>query len=257
MKRTFAAILATAVLMGAAPPVKTPGFDLTPDRVHFDLQGLAKSVHSELRPAIPLPPEPEPGFGGEPANLRFHLGDDKIEDYVTSADRQIVIYPAPAWRKLFVQAGEEKGNPVDTLKSLLAKGSSTVAGEIPILPPAEAVQVLKARVKLLPFKGGKGFAFLTAYAQDDVAVANDALFYTFQGLTDDGRYWIAFYYPVSASILPKTVQDSSEMKDYEAFEKNLPAYLKKTVRALEDPKTVYTPDLAKLDALVRSIEIRR
>jgi hypothetical protein len=52
------------------------------------------------------------------------------------------------------------------------------------------------------------------------------------------------------------VQDSPEMKDYDAFEKHFGAYLKKTVRALEDPKTVYTPGLAKLDALVRSIEIR-
>lgn len=205
MKR-IAAVLATAFLLGAAPPAKkTPSrFDLTPDRVHFDLQGLAKSARGELRPAIPLPPEPEPGLGGEPANLRFHLGDEKIEEYVTSADRQVVIYPAPAWRQLFVQAGEEKGNPVDRLRSLLAKGSSAVAGEIPILPPAEAVQVLKARVKLLPFKGGKGFAFLTAYAQDDVPVANRDLFYTFQGLTDDGRYWIAFYYPVNG-LCPNSV----------------------------------------------------
>src|SRR5689334_79340 len=117
MKRSFAAALATVLLISAAPPAKkTPsGFDLTPERVHFDLQGLAKSARGELRPAIPLPPEPEPGLGAEPANLRFHLGDDKLADYVTSADRQIVIYPAPAWRALFVQAGEEKGNPVDTL----------------------------------------------------------------------------------------------------------------------------------------------
>lgn len=258
MKRIFTAVLATALLMGAAPPAKAPsGLDLTPDRVHFDLQGLAKGARSELRPAIPLPSEPEPGFGGEPANLRFHLGDDKIQDYVTSADRQILIYPAPAWRKLFVQAGEEKGNPVDRLRALLAKGSNNVSGEIPILPPAEAVQILKSRVKLLPFKGGKGFAFIAFYAQDNVAAANDSLFYTFQGLTDDGRYWVSFYYPVKASILPKTAQDSPEMKDYEAFDKSFDAYVKKTARALEDPKTVYTPDLAKLDALVRSIEIRR
>ena len=256
MKKILTAALVLVLLLGAAPPKKvSQKLDLTPDRVHFDLQGLAKSAKSELRPAIPLPPEPEPGLGGEPANLRFHMGNDKIADYVTSADRQVVIYPAPAWRDLFVQAGEEKGNPVDTLKSLLAKGSSSVAGEIPILPPADAFQVLKARVKLLPFHGGKGFAFVTAYAQDDVPVANDALFYTFQGLTDDGRYWISFYYPVNASVLPKTLGDSPEMKDYDAFEKNLGAYRKKTVRALEDPKTVYTPDLSKLDALVRSIEI--
>lgn len=49
MKRTFAAaVLATTLLMGAAPPAKTPsGFDLTPDRVRFDLQGLAKSARGE------------------------------------------------------------------------------------------------------------------------------------------------------------------------------------------------------------------
>jgi hypothetical protein len=87
-------------------------------------------------------------------------------------------------------------------------------------------------------------------------VANDALFYTFQGLTDDGRYWVAVYYPVATPILPKTVQEAPELKDAKAFDAHFKAYLQKTVHALEDPKTVYTPDLAKLDAMVRSIEIR-
>lgn len=230
---------------------------LEPDRVYFDLQGLAKQAHGEARPAIPLPPEPEPGLGAEPASVRFRFDDDKLSGYITSAERQVVVYPAPAFRELFVKAGQEKGNPVDALRALLKKGSPAIKGEIPILPPADAVQVLKTRVKLLRFHGGQGFAFLTAYSQDTVPVANDALFYTFQGLTDDGRYWVAVYYPVAASVLPKTVQDSPEAKDYKAFEARYKTYLKQTVRALDDPKTVYVPDLTKLDALVRSIEIRR
>jgi hypothetical protein len=248
----FAVCALTLPLLGAAPAAPV----LTPDRVHFDVQGLAKQAHGEARPATPLPPEPEPGLGAEPANVRFRFDDDKLSGYVTSAERQVVIYPAPAFRELFVKAGEGKGNPVDVLRALLRKGTPAVKGEIPILPPADAVQVLKTRVKLLRFHGGKGFAFLTAYTQDTVPVANDALFYTFQGLTDDGRYWVAVYYPVTASVLPKTVQDSPEAKDYKAFEADFKNYLKKTVRALDDPKTVYTPDLGKLDALVRSIEIR-
>ena len=68
---------------------------LTPDRVHFDVQGLAKQAHGEARPAIPLPPEPEPGLGAEPANVRFRFDNDKLSGYVTSAERQVVIYPAP------------------------------------------------------------------------------------------------------------------------------------------------------------------
>lgn len=249
----FVVCALTLPLLGAAPA--TP--DLTPDRVHFDVEGLAKQAHGEARPAIPLPPEPEPGLGAEPANVRFHFDDDKLSGYVSSAERQVVIYPAPAFRELFVKAGEGEGNPVDVLRALLKKGTPAVKGEIPLLPPTDSGQILKARVKLLRFHGGKGFAFLTTYAQDINPVVNDSLFYTFQGLTDDGRYWVAVYYPVSASVLPKSVRESPEAKDYKALEDNFKVYLKKTVRALDDPKTIYTPDLEKLDDLVRSIEIRR
>lgn len=261
MKRSLAgsAVVVCALslsLLAAAPAARKPDPCLTPERVHFTFEGLAKSVHGEIRPALPLPPEPEPGFGAEPANVRFRFDADKLSDYATSAERQVVIYPAPAFRQLFVKAGQGKGNPVDVLSALLKKGATAVQGEIPILPPADAAQVLKARVRLLPFHGGRGFALVTAYAQDNVPVVNDALFYTFQGLTDDGRYWVAVYYPVSTSILPKTVQEAPELKDAKAFDAHFKAYLQKTVRALEDPKTVYTPDLAKLDAMVRSIEIR-
>jgi len=236
-------------LLAAAP-------GLTPESVHFTFEGLAKSVHGEARPALPIPSEPEPGFGAEPANVRVRFDADKLSDYVTSAERQVVVYPAPAFRELFVKARLGKGNPVDALSGLLKKGSTKIPGEIPILPPADAAQILKTWVKILPFHGGKGFAFVAYYAQDDVPVANDGLFYTFQGLTDDGRYWVAVYYPISASVLPRTVQESPELKDPKAFDKKFKPYLQKTARALEDPKTVYTPDLAKLDALVRSIEIR-
>jgi len=260
MKRShagaFLAVCALSLALGAATPARKAAPGLTPERVHFTFEGLAKGVRGEARPALPLPPEPEPGFGAEPANVRFRFDGDKVSDYVTSAERQVVVYPAPAFRELFVKAGQGKGNPVDVLSALLKKGSPAVRGEIPILPPADAAQVLKARVRLLPFHGGRGFAFVTAYAQDDVPVANDALFYTFQGLTDDGRYWVAVYYPVSTPVLPKTVQDSPEMKDMKAFDAHFKTYLQKTIRALEDPRTVYAPDLAKLDAMVRSIEIR-
>jgi len=261
MKRSLAgaavAVCALSLsLIADAPAARQPAPGLTPERVHFTFEGLAKSVHGEMRPALPLPPEPEPDFGAEPANVRFRFDADKLSDYVTSAERQVVIYPAPAFRQLFLKAGQGKGNPVDVLSALLKKGSTAVPGEIPILPPADAVQVLKARVRLLPFHGGRGFAFVTAYAQDNVPVANDALFYTFQGLTDDGRYWVAVYYPVATPVLPKTVQESPELKDAKAFDAHFKTYLQKTVRTLEDPKTVYTPDLEKLDAMVRSIEMR-
>lgn len=231
------------------------GLGLQPGQVHIETRGLAKTVHGEIQPAEPLPPEPEPGLGGWPEHLRFSFDGEKLHDYISSEQRQIVIYPAPAYSELFRKAGLAKDDPVPALRAML-KSPGKIKGEIPILPPADAAQILKARVDLLKFQGGQGLRFVTHYAQDDVPVTNQSLFYTYQGLTDDGRYWIAVYYPVSASVLPKTIDDSPESKDYEALQRHYKAYLAKTVKALEDPKTVFTPDLATLDAMVRSIRIK-
>ncbi|HET9212525.1 MAG TPA: hypothetical protein VFR03_19125 [Thermoanaerobaculia bacterium] len=254
-RRVSSVVLTSALSLGlaaAAPPRKAAP-ELTPDRVHFDLQGLAKTAHGETRPGVPWQEDAEPGVTTEPPSVRFDLGD---EGSGNASFRQLIVYSAPAFRELFVKAGLEKGNPIDTLASLVKSGATAVNGEIPILPRIEAMQILKARTQPLSFHGGKGIAFLTAYAQEPIPVGNDSLAYTFQGLTDDGRYWVALYYPVSASVLPKTVMDSPELKDRTAFENHFGAYIQKTARALEDPKTVFTPDLAKLDALVQSIEIR-
>lgn len=258
MKRSLAgsAVVVCALslfLLAAAPAARKPAPGLTPERVHFTFEGLAKSVHGEARPGVPWQEDAEPGMDAEPPSVLFQLDG---EGTGAAPFRKLVVYPAPAFREMFVKAGEEKGNPIDTLANLVKSGATAVNGPIPTLPQVEAVQILKARIKLLSFHGGKGVAFLTAYAQEPVPVANDALIYTFQGLTDDGRYWVALYYPVSASVLPKTLMDSPELKNQRDFEEHFGVYIEKTARALEDSKTVFTPDLAKLDALVRSIEIR-
>jgi hypothetical protein len=43
-------------------------------------------------------------------------------------------------------------------------GGSGGRGRSPSWPPADAAQVLRARVKLLKFPGGRGYSFVTAYA---------------------------------------------------------------------------------------------
>ncbi len=256
-RRRVSALVLTCVLSlgwtAAAPPSPKAAPELTPDRVHFNLQGLAEKAPGEMRPGVPWEEDAEPGLTTEPPSVRFDLGDKGTG---TVGFRQLVVYPAPAFRELFLKAGMEKGNPIDVLGNLIKSGSTTLNGEIPILPRIEAVQILRARIKHLSFHGGKGVAFLTAYAQEPIPVGNDSLVYTFQGLTDDGRYWVALYYPVAASVLPKAAAESPELKNVTAFEEHFGVYIEKTARALEDPKTVFTPDLEKLDALVRSIEIR-
>ncbi len=84
---------------------------------------------------------------------------------------------------------------------------------------------------------------------------NFRLFYTFQGLTDDGATYIAAIMPVASSILPADGQVIPS--DTEAFIANWPSYLINTRDQLNaEPVHRFTPNLAALDALFSSLRIR-
>jgi hypothetical protein len=123
---------------------------------------------------------------------------------------------------------------------------------MPFLPLFNASQVMHAQVQYLDIKNGKSVRFLTQFDQAPLPVNNFELIYTFQGLTSDGKYYIAAVLPVTHPELPATEQVSAQ----QAAELNdFPAYLTKTVTWLDQqPSGSFTPDLANLDALIQSIE---
>ena len=125
---------------------------------------------------------------------------------------------------------------------------------MPFLPLFNAQQVMHAQVQYLDFKNGNGVRFLTQFDQAPLPINNFELIYTFQGLTRDGKYYIAAVLPVTHPDLPANnqvaAQQASELNDF-------PAYLAKTVTWLDQqPAGSFTPDLAKLDALIQSIEVK-
>lgn len=46
---------------------------------------------------------------------------------------------------------------------------------------------------------GGGIRYLTQFGQAAGLITNPELFYTFQGLTDDGAYYVAAVFPVAQS----------------------------------------------------------
>jgi len=77
------------------------------------------------------------------------------------------------------------------------------------------------------------------------------LFYTFQGLTSDRKYYIAAILPVTNPELPDDSQvDESLMDDFQG-------YLSRMITLLnEQSASSFTPDLNTLDTMISSIEIR-
>jgi hypothetical protein len=111
-------------------------------------------------------------------------------------------------------------------------------------------------LKYLDFKNGQGVRFLTQFDQAYLPINNDELFYTYQGLTSDGKYYVAAVLPVNAADLPAdgTVTDELKAGDFGA---NFMLYLEQVVKQLESqPATSFTPDLGKLDAMMASLEVK-
>jgi hypothetical protein len=145
---------------------------------------------------------------------------------------------------------------VADLKSLIS-GGKTEAKELPLLPVFNSAQIFSSQFAVASFKNGKGIRFLTQYAQGIVPVNSQELFYTFQGLSADGQTWISAILPVSNPILPRDAKNPPNGQSMEEFARNYLAYKSDIVAKLnEQPAGSFTPDLAVLDELVKSISVK-
>lgn len=249
-------------LAAAETPATQPAEDgaQAPAGLSVDPGSLATRVEVISQPGTPY--SDAPAFGGAaPAHLALTFDQDPLSD--SPLARQLRAYPVDAWRELF-QAHDPAliDERIEGLKRLIADRPTNLAGprsgqnEIPVLPIIGASQVMVAQPRVLDFAGGSGIAFVTTYAQDPQPLTNDNLFYTFQGLTADGRTWISLFYPVRAEGLPASFADSPAAADPQTFMTGFPAYLDQATKDLDALKPdQFSPDLGQLDALVKSIAL--
>jgi heat shock protein HslJ len=83
-------------------------------------------------------------------------------------------------------------------------------------------------------------------------VTNDGLRYVFQGFSADGKYLIAFFYPVGTGALPSA--DQVTASELQRLDSDLGAYLEQkaeTLDALGDAG--WNPDLSTLDSMLASL----
>jgi len=164
----------------------------------------------------------------------------------------IWIYPVDEFARLSDFAQEQ----VDQLKLLLQQQPAD-PGDIPFLPIWNAAQMMQAKVRYLDFQSGSGVRFLTMYGQAAAPVNNYSLFYCFQGLTADGRYYISAVLPTSHPSLPNDLSGFSA-DDYNKIAEDFPNYITGAEKQLSNqPDESFTPSLALLDALVQSLNIAR
>jgi len=229
-------------------PVSPTGVEVTCANVHFWFDpSLASGVTCETIPAVPETGDVSPWEVG-PEHIRI-----TFEGYVlpqTFHEARIYVYPVAEYESLQVQAAQL----VAELQALLEARPQTFEETIPFLPPFNAAQLFRTQIRYVDFQDGTGVRFLTLYGQAMRVINNDELFYTFQGLTQDGAFYVAVVLPVSHPSLPEDGEIPPDQLD--TFAETFEAYLETSEQSLEaEPPASFTPDLGPLDAMIQSLEV--
>ncbi len=244
MSRAILLMLAFVVLLPACKkPRRAPGpqepLDLKPAQVSCDLQGLGLRLRGEIVPLVLGDPDAPPFMDGEPEHLRLTFDDDRLTNQVDPRERQILIYPVVAYTGLFLGIERmEFERRVRALASRIKNRPPSVPESIPLFPATDTPQLFHSQIRYLEFTGGAGIRFIGSHARGLDARTGDSLFYAFQGLTRDGKYLVCLYYPAAVREIHPVVQSSEAAGTLDS-------------RSESD----FTPDLAKLDSMVRSIRI--
>ena len=245
------------------PQIETPivvptntissGGVVTLDNVSLTLPlGVASIARSEMVLAA-TDSSSLPWWEVAPAHLKFTLADYQLQDKFLQP--QILVYPTEEYAQMNSIAAKQ----IEAVKAILA-GTALSKEVMPSVPTFNAVQQIASKMKLIDFKSGRGVRMVTQYDQYPAPINNHELFYHFQGLTADGKYYVVAVLPVSASILAEDEKPESPVPEggipIPTETGPNPTYYDAVTTALDAMyEDSFNPSLFQLDALIQSITV--
>ena len=236
--------------MADLPPTPTNLKTYDSGVIHFSYDtSVFMDVDAQTVQAVQPDPNAMP-FGVAPLHTELTL-----KGYVLSNTLHTPVmdlYPAAEFGAMldFVQ------QRIDTLKLFIANQSSEGSGDLPYLPPENAGEIFHSNFKHLQFQNGAGIRYLTQFAQAIYPINNHDVFYTFQGISSDGKTYISVVVPVNNPVL-QADGNTIPGGDFTAFSNNFPSYLAGVVAQLNaSPDDSFTPNLQLLDEMIQSITLK-
>ncbi|MGD8621953.1 MAG: zinc ribbon domain-containing protein [Anaerolineales bacterium] len=197
-----------------------------------------------------VPAQTETNIMAAPGFTRVTLENYPISP--TFHEPQISLFPVAEYQDL----NEEASDRIDQLQNLLEERPIDPLRPYPFLPVWNAGQSIAVQLEYIDFDGGEGIRYLTQYGQAAWPINNQDLFYTFQGLTSDGQYYLSAVLPVTHPELPPD-GDSYIGEEYETFIGTYASYLEDIETQLETSATkAFNPNLSALDAVMQSFSVR-
>jgi hypothetical protein len=187
-----------------------------------------------------------------PKHIELTLVDYPLEG--TLQKPRISVFPAKEFAQMDTSCA--KAN-IDGLENILKTGRVSLAeplpcvfvsDSLPFLPDQHAAQVFHAQEKILSFQNGSGIRYITDYSQAHYPDINSKeVFYTFQGLSSDGQYYVSVILPISLASLDGVQNPESD----DAY----PGYVSTMKDLINRTDNAFTPSLESLDALIESLNI--
>jgi hypothetical protein len=227
--------------------------------LHFSLpQGLATGISGTQVPRADSPDLP--AFQWTPGHTQVKLGGYLLQG--KSQEPQIYVYPAQGYAELAPAAFEA----MHRLQNITGNPGAPIDPKLlPAIPFFNTKQVLAAHIQPIPFKNGQGVRFISEYAQYPASANNTDLFYNFQGLTQDGGYYIIAILPITHPKLAETSDGGAVLPPggipYYYFsdpKADMMLYYKSVVELLNSAaENEFSPSIIQLDDLIQSIQMEQ
>ena len=235
---------------------------LHPGMISLDTQGLPYSWQPVIVPEKPYDASQPPGPTGLPAHVEILFGvTDPSQRQPT--DPVMYIIPVDAYRAMWDGAGNTTVS--EAVADIFSRTNILNVPELTegyaALPFDETVGALDVAVQLdrtgAPISSAtiSGYRFVGRWQQSPNPVTNQGLRYVYQGFTNDGRYLVSFFYPVTSPTLPNTAADvpADQMNQVNSDPAAYMAAQNEALNALTPEQ--WEPVLTTLDALVGSLQI--
>jgi hypothetical protein len=234
---------------------------------------LAPWVEARTIPAVPvnaqiLYAEAQPTFaqirflgfqGGRPYDLPLLPIDNRMA--------QVRVFPTADFPGFGDDSAEGFLNQLQALNDLLQSGLDPARCTtphpdelaLPFLPWINMKQTFCARPQILEFQNGKGVRYISYYSQGPNPVLDREVFYTFQGLTEDGAFYVSAFFPVQTGVFPTEVPACPRCgePDYDPFSEWTATLIEQLTALNAQPANDFAPSLNVLDDLIQSISIRK
>jgi len=239
---------------GAAPAAflaQPVGGKIDPASVQLDTKGLVPSFQAVAISSSGYDNTQPPGPKGMPDHVEITFGSSGPTGAI------IYIIPVADYEKLWEVNGDAGvTGDLAKLQSLLVEKPATLPQwGLPVLPFERAVGANDLAVQgvYLPSTSSKGIRFIGRFSQDQSPVTNSNLYYIYLGLSNDGNYLIAFFYPIKANALG----DTPSAEDQQSASQDFQTYIKAKIQQLDALGPAdFTPDPTTLDALIQSLTFK-